>query len=190
MECMAQGNATHMLTMSVFCLCLCLCLCLCMCLRPWSFLGADFRLRIHPFVWCVPLAPNYSAFLICTTNEWAGVDIRWFPVDGIDTRWIPRSLSCGFVYLACVHTHALSLSLPLSQNRQIWRVQRKGSRRATKRTSSNCWYTHTETHTHPLSHTQTHTHPLSLSLKIDKFGGYGGREREGQWRGRRQTRPK
>ena len=25
----------------------------------------------------------------------SGVDIRWFPVDGFDTCWIPRSLSCG-----------------------------------------------------------------------------------------------
>jgi len=34
-------------------------------------------------------------FSICTTIEWAGVDIRWVSMDGFDTRWIPRSFSCG-----------------------------------------------------------------------------------------------
>jgi len=34
--------------------------------RPRSFLAAGFRLRIHPFVWFVSLAPNSRAFLICT----------------------------------------------------------------------------------------------------------------------------
>ena len=34
--------------------------------RPTSFLGAGFRPRIPPFVWFVPLAPNLSAFLMCT----------------------------------------------------------------------------------------------------------------------------
>ena len=31
------------------------------------------------------------------TNEWAKVDIRWYPVDGsrLHTRWIPRSFLCG-----------------------------------------------------------------------------------------------
>ena len=41
-------------------------------------------------------------FPICTTNEWAGVDIRWFPVDRFDTRWIPRSFSCS-VRLISIH---------------------------------------------------------------------------------------
>jgi len=40
-----------------------------------------------------------SSELRCTSHlyqfEWAGVDIRWFSVDGFDTRWIPSSLSCG-----------------------------------------------------------------------------------------------
>jgi len=30
--------------------------------------------------------------------EWAGVDIRWFSVDGFGTRWIPRRFSCGSVW--------------------------------------------------------------------------------------------
>jgi len=41
-------------------------------------------------------------FPICTTNEWAGVDIRWFPVDRFDTRWIPRSFSCS-IRLISIH---------------------------------------------------------------------------------------
>jgi len=27
--------------------------------------------------------------------ERAGVEVRWFLVDGFDTCWIPRSFSCG-----------------------------------------------------------------------------------------------
>jgi len=61
--------------------------------RPRSFLGAGFRPRIHPFVWFVPLA---ELTCICTHFKWAVVDIRRFSVDGFDTRWIPRSFSCGF----------------------------------------------------------------------------------------------
>jgi len=48
---------------------------------------------------------------ICTINselkvlsdfhqfEWAGVDIRRFPADGFDTRWIPRSFACGLLLI-------------------------------------------------------------------------------------------
>jgi len=32
--------------------------------------------------------------------EWAGVDIRWFSVDEFDTRWILRSLSCGWGWVS------------------------------------------------------------------------------------------
>jgi len=28
--------------------------------------------------------------------KWAGVDIYWFSVNGLDTRWIPRSMSCSW----------------------------------------------------------------------------------------------
>jgi len=32
---------------------------------------------------------------MCTTIEWAEVDVWWFPLDGFDTRWIPRIFSRG-----------------------------------------------------------------------------------------------
>ena len=67
---------------------------------PRSFLGAGFRPRIHPFDWFVPLAPKQRVFLICNHFEWAGVDIRWLLVDGFDTRWTPRSFSCGRAFLS------------------------------------------------------------------------------------------
>ena len=38
-------------------------------------------------------------FPIRTTNEWAGVDIRWFSVDGFDTRWIPRNFQCRTIQM-------------------------------------------------------------------------------------------
>jgi len=68
---------------------------LCAACRPRSCVEAGFRPRIHSFVWFVPSTLNKTTFPMCTTNEWAGVDIRWFPVDGFDTCWIPRSISCG-----------------------------------------------------------------------------------------------
>jgi len=57
------------------------------------FLEVGFRTRVTPFVWFVPLAKLTCTFIL-THFECAGVDIRWFSVDGFDTRWIPRNHSC------------------------------------------------------------------------------------------------
>jgi len=70
-------------------------------MTPWyqkSFIPPKKPIRsgasthIQSLVWFVPLTPNQITFPICTTNEWAGVDIRWVPVDGFETRWIPKKI--------------------------------------------------------------------------------------------------
>jgi len=69
--------------------------------RPRGFVDAGFRPCMHSIVWSVPLTPkllfDYHLF------EWTGVDIRWFSVNGFDTRWIPSSFS--WVTVSTVHSN-------------------------------------------------------------------------------------
>ena len=68
---------------------------------PKKLLGSGFSTPYtHFFLMCI-----ISSELTCVSHfypfEWAGVDIRWFSVDGFDTRWIPRSFSCGMYVYTC-----------------------------------------------------------------------------------------
>jgi len=65
--------------------------------RPKSFVDAGFLPRYPSCVGFVPFTEDWRPVPICTINTWAGVDMRLFPVDGFDTRWIPRSCSFGFI---------------------------------------------------------------------------------------------
>ena len=72
------------------------------CAYPKCFLGAGFQPRIHPFVGFSMICTMSSEFKYIShlyPLEWAGVDIRWFSVDGFDTRWIPCSFSCGYIHM-------------------------------------------------------------------------------------------
>jgi len=72
---------------------------------PKKLLGSGFSTPYIPFC----LICTISSELTCISHlypfEWAGVDIRWFSVDGFDTRWIPRSFVCGYTDIHA-HTHA------------------------------------------------------------------------------------
>jgi len=57
-----------------------------------SFVVAGFRPPYTPFCVICRIYSELTYFPICTTDEKAGVDKRWFWVDGFDTRWIQRKL--------------------------------------------------------------------------------------------------
>jgi len=65
----------------------------------WSpqkkLLGSGFQIPYSPFslIYTIHFYLHYAP--ICTRYQWVGVDICWFPVDGFDTRCIPRLFSCG-----------------------------------------------------------------------------------------------
>jgi len=67
---------------------------------PTKLLGSGISTPYTPFC----LICDISSELKCISHvypfEWAGVDIRWFSVDGFDTRWNPSSLWGGEEY-AC-----------------------------------------------------------------------------------------
>jgi len=72
----------------------------CMIARPRSFLGAWFRPRIPPFCLICTISSQLKGISHWYPFEWAGVDIRWFLVDGFDPRWITSSFSCGLLILS------------------------------------------------------------------------------------------
>jgi len=57
-----------------------------------SFVVAGFRPPYTPFCVICRIYSELTYFPICTTDEKAGVDKRWFWVDGFDTRWIQKKL--------------------------------------------------------------------------------------------------
>ena len=61
--------------------------------RTRNSLEGGFRLHKHSRVWFVP--PTSIFVLDLYHNERAGSDICGFPVDGLDTQWIPKSFLCG-----------------------------------------------------------------------------------------------
>jgi len=89
---------------------------------------------------------NLKCMSILYHNEWAVVDIRWFPVDGVRHPLDSRKL-----FVRSIHTHEKFLQ-PTCRNDVI-------------RTHTHTWthtfsLWHTHTHTHTLWHTHTHTHTL------------------------------
>ena len=62
---------------------------------PKKLRGSRVSIPCTPFC----LICTISSKLTCISDlhpfEWAGVDFRWFSVDGFDAHWIPRSVSCG-----------------------------------------------------------------------------------------------
>jgi len=63
---------------------------------PKKPIGGGVSTPYTTFCLICTITSEITYFLICTTNERAGVDICWFPVDGFETRLIPRSFSCGW----------------------------------------------------------------------------------------------
>ena len=64
---------------------------------PKKVLGSRFSTPYSPFVWICIISSELTCISHLYPFEWAGVDIRWFSVDGIDIRWIPSSFLCGVV---------------------------------------------------------------------------------------------
>ena len=86
--------------------------CTCIC-PPKRLLGGGFSTLYTPFCLIRIVHSEPTSFNLYT-NEWAKVDIRWYPVDGsrLHTRWIPRSFLCGLrlskfrttcEYIYCMH---------------------------------------------------------------------------------------
>ena len=62
---------------------------------PKKLLGSGFGYPYTPFCLICTISSELKCISYVYLFEWAGDDIRWFSVDGVDTRWIPRSFSCG-----------------------------------------------------------------------------------------------
>jgi len=56
----------------------------------------EFSTSKIPFMLICTTNSKISVILDLYHNECVGANIRWFPVDGFDTRCIPGSFSCGF----------------------------------------------------------------------------------------------
>jgi len=66
-----------------------------LCIPPQKLLRCGLSTPAPHFRLICTINSELNYFLSRTTNEWAGVDIRCYPWDGFDTRWIPRRFSCG-----------------------------------------------------------------------------------------------
>jgi len=71
---------------------------------PKKLLGGGISTPYTLFCLICTINSELTYFPMCTTIEWAGVDIRWFPVDGFDTRWIPKSFLCGYEHMYLFYT--------------------------------------------------------------------------------------
>jgi len=67
---------------------------ICICIPPKNLRCGGFSTPYTHLCLICTIKSELLYIPICTTNEWAGVDIRWFPVDGFDSRCISRSFLC------------------------------------------------------------------------------------------------
>jgi len=64
-----------------------------------KLLGSGFSTPCLPFCLVCTNSSKLKFISHLYLFRWAGVDIRWFSVDGFDTHWIPSSYSCGIATL-------------------------------------------------------------------------------------------
>ena len=67
---------------------------------PTKLLGSGFSTPYTPFCLICTISSELTCISHFHSFEWAGFDIRLFSEDGVDTRLIPRSGSCGLVRIA------------------------------------------------------------------------------------------